>query len=125
MEDFQRETGIELRVVQSPSLQLSVLIMFDKVVIRMAGKGKGVQFQRIHRRQRQQPEVRFRRSQMEQIKGDQVMPEQKVRVSSEVVELRQCRRQVSAAEDQGVIAIRTHRGEGMNAVAPNTDFKVQ
>ena len=73
MEDFQREPGIEFRVVQSPSFKLSVLVVFDEVVIRIARKGEGVQLQRIHRRQPQQPEVRFRCSQMGQIESDQVV----------------------------------------------------
>ena len=125
MEDFQREPGIEFRVVQSPSFELSVLVVFDEVVVRIAGKGEGVQLQRIHRRQLQQPEIRFRRGQMGQIEGDQVVTEQKVRVSSEVVECRQRRGQISTAEDHGLIDIRTHRSEGVDAAIPNTDFKIQ
>ena len=125
MEEIQREPGIELRVVQSPLLKLSVLVVFDEVVIRIARKGEGVQLQRIHRWQLQQPEVRLRRGQMGQIEGDQVVAEQEVRAISEVVECRQRRRQVSTAEDQGLIDIRAHRSEGVDAAVPNTDFKIQ
>ena len=57
-EQLQRETGVELRIVQPPPLELPVLVMLDEVVIGVAGKGEGVEPQRIHpARQLQEPQV--------------------------------------------------------------------
>jgi len=43
-------TGIKLRIVQSASLELAVLVMLDQVVIGIAGKCQGIETQGVHRR---------------------------------------------------------------------------
>ena len=95
------------------------------MVIGIARKGEGVEPQRIHRRQLQQPETRLCCFQMGQIEIDQVVAEQKVRAISEFVELCQCCRQVAIVEDQRLIDIRAYRGEGMNATILLADLKVE
>ena len=91
----------------------------------MRGKARGVEPQRIHRRQLQQPEIGLCCLQMGQIKIDQVVTEQEARAISEFVELCQLRCQVAIVEDQRLINIRAHRGEGMNAAILFADFKVE
>ena len=53
VEDFEREPGVQLGVVDAPPLELSVLIVLDQVVIWVAGKGKGIESEGIDRRQPQ------------------------------------------------------------------------
>ena len=73
--------------------------MLDEVVIGIARKGEGVEPQRIHRRQPQQPKIGLCCFQMGQIEINQVVAEQKVRAISEFVELCQRRCQVATVED--------------------------
>ena len=73
MEEIQREPGIELRIVQTPALELPILVVLHQVVIRIAGKGERIEPQRIHRRHAQEPKVGFRRLDLWEIEGDQVV----------------------------------------------------
>ena len=111
MEEVQREPGIELWIVQSPALELSILVMLDEVVIGIAGEGQRIEPQRIYRRQPQKPKIGFCLGEVREVEDDQVVAQQEVGPIGEVVQLGQCRRQVAAPEDQRLIDIGTHCGE--------------
>ena len=49
-EDFQNKPGVQFGVIYSTSFELAVLIVFDEVVIGIAGKGERVKPQSIYRR---------------------------------------------------------------------------
>ena len=94
-------------------------------MVGIPGKGEGIEPQRIHRRQLQQPKIRLCRSQVRQVVGDQVVSQKEVRASSEIVQFRQCCPQVAASKDQRLIDVRAHRGEGVDAVVLLADLEVQ
>ena len=78
----ERQSRIELRVVELPRLQLPVLVMLDQMVVRVARKGQRVEPQRIDHRQRQEPQPRLGRGQVRGVEGDEVVPEQKAAPSA-------------------------------------------
>ena len=123
--DVQREPGIELGVVHPPALELPVLVVLDQVVIGIARKGEGIEPQRIDGRQPQQPKIGLCRGEMRQVEEDQVVPQQEVGSTRELVQPRQCRCQVAAAKDAPFAGIRAHRGERMDAAVLLADFEVQ
>ena len=124
-EDIQREPGIELRVVQPASLELSVLVVLDQVVIGIAWKGKRIEPQRIHRRQAQEPKIGLRRREMREIEGDQVVPDQKGGSLGQRIKLLQRRRQIPASKDQAASGIGPQCGKGADAAVADADFEVQ
>ena len=124
-EDLQREPGVQLRVVHPPALELPVLVMLDQAVIGVAGKGEGVEPQRIHRRKPQEPEIGVRRGQMRQVEGDQVVAQQAVRADGERIQLRQRRAQRAVVKGEGLAGLRAHRSEGADAAVPAADFEIQ
>ena len=114
-ENLQRKSGIQFRIVDASSLEPAVLIVLDEVVIGMAWKGEWAEAQRIHRRQPQQTQLRLRGSQVGQVEGDQVVPQNEGRLIGELVELEQCFRQSAAGMHQALAAIRAHRAESADA----------
>ena len=127
VEDLQGEAGVELRVVNLTALEQAVLVAFDKVVVGVARKGQGAQLQGIDRRQLQQAQVRLGGSQVRQVEGNEVVPEQDVGAVSQPVEPGQCRGQgqVAAGKDQPLVGVGAHRGEGMDAGVFLADFQVE
>ena len=51
--DLHGESGVQIRVVDAASFELSVLVVLDQVVIRVAREGQGIEHQRIHSRKLQ------------------------------------------------------------------------
>ena len=86
-EDFQRDLGVLFGVVPSPGEQLTVLIVLDQAVIRVARERQGVEPKRVDRRQFQQAQVWIRGSQMLQVEVDEVVPQHEVCAFGQVVEL--------------------------------------
>ena len=72
-EDLQRKTGVELRVVHPPALEPTVLVVFDEVVIGIAGKGERAEHQGVQGRELQQPQTGIGRREVGQVEGDQVV----------------------------------------------------
>ena len=52
-ECLQGEPRVQFRIVQAPALELSVLIVLDQMVIRVAREGQRVEPERVHRWQPQ------------------------------------------------------------------------
>ena len=124
-EKVQRETGIELGIVQAPAFELSVLVVLHQVVIGVSGKSERIESQRVHRRHAQKPEVGLHRLELRKIEGDKVVPEQKGRSLGKRIQLVQCCRQVAALKHQAPARIGAQCGEGANATVPDADFEVQ
>ena len=120
MEEIQREAGIELWIVQAPPLELSILIVLDQVVVGVAGEGKRIEPQRIHRRHAQQPEVGLRSLELREIEGDQVVSEQKCRAVGECIQLRERRRQVAASKVASAANRAGRKGSRSIVAAPST-----
>ena len=125
-QDVQRDSGIELGVVHSPSLELSVLVVLDQVVIRVAREGERIEPQRIDRRELQEPKFGLCRGKMRQVEAEQIVAQKELGASGEIVHSRQRRRQVAATvEYQTLAGIRAHGGEGVNSTVLLADFEVQ
>ena len=92
-EDFQRETGVELRVVRPSGFETAVPIVLDEAVIGIARKGQGAEPQGVHRREVQEPQIGLRRLQVRQVEGDQVVAQHEGGPVGEFVERRKRRRQ--------------------------------
>ena len=90
--DLQGQPGVQFRIVQPPAFELSVLVVLDQVMIRIAGKSQGVETQGIHRRQSEQAQIGFGRGKMRDIEGEQVVTQQESRAFGKIVEPGQRRR---------------------------------
>ncbi len=123
-EELQSQTGVKLGIVHLAASETAVLVVLDKVVIGVAGKGERAQTQGVHHRQLQQVEVRLRRLQMGQIEGDQVVPQHEGRALGEVVQPLQGSGQVAARPDLAAAGVRAHRPERANAAVPG-DLEVE
>ena len=121
-EEVQGKTGVELGIVDPPALESAVLIVFDQVVIRIAGKREGAETQRVHRGQSQQPQVGLRRFEVRQVESDQVVTENERRAFGKLVELREGRRRSTAGIP--LTGIAAHCAKGANAAVFLASLKV-
>ena len=124
-EELQRQTGVDLRVVPVPPLELSVLVVLHQVVVGVAGKGERVEPQCVHGRNAQKSEIGVRRLQVREIEGDQVVSQQKCRPLGQCIQLPQRGHQVAASKHQPPARVGAQCGESMNASVPDPDFEVQ
>ena len=126
-EDLQNQPGIQLGIVAASPPQRPVLVVLDQVVIGVAGKGQGVEAQRVHRGQPQQPQVGIRGPQVGQVEVDEVVVQQEVRAVVQVVQSGQRLGQAAAGAGDGhaLIRIRPHAGQGVDPVVRPADFQVQ
>ena len=60
MKDIQRESRIKLWIIETPTVELAVLVVFDETMVRISRKRQWVQPERIHRWPRQDRQIRFR-----------------------------------------------------------------
>ena len=101
--------------------------MLDEVVIRVAGEGQGIEPERIHRRQMQEPQPGIRGLQMGQVESDQIVAQEEVRAIGKAVQACQCSVQASAcsADSQGLTGIGAYSSDSVDTVVPTADLKVQ
>ena len=124
LEDFQREAGVELRIVQASPLEAGVLVVLDKVVVRIAWEGEGAETKRVDDRETQKPQIGLGCLEVGQIELDQVVPEDEGCRIGETVEPGQGSRQISTVEHDTPAGIRAHPGEGVNSAIFFADFEV-
>ena len=117
-EDVEREPGVELRVVHPPPLELTVLVVLDEVVVGIAGEGERVQPQRVDRGKAKQPEVGLGGGELRQVEEDQVVAQNEPGAVGKVVEVSQRPLEVAAPKHEPLVAVRTYRGERVDAAIP-------
>ena len=125
-EDLQRESGIQLGVVDASASELSVLVVLDKMVIGVPGEGEGIESERVDRRQPQEAQSRIGGLEVRQIEIDQVVAEQELCPIGKVVQLGQRRSQAAPIHRglQGLASVRSYSRKRTDAVVPGADFKV-
>ena len=84
-ENLQDAPGVQLGLVAASPPERTVLAVLHQVVIGIAGKGQGVEAQRVHRRQLQQPQVGIGGAQVGQVEVAEVVPQHEVRAVGQVV----------------------------------------
>ena len=85
--------------------------------IGMAWKREWTEAQRIHRRQRQQTQLRLRGCQVGQIECDQVVSQNEGRLIGELIELQQRFRQSAGRMHQAIAGIRADCAESVDAAS--------
>jgi len=89
--NLQGQTGVQFWIVQLPALELAVLIVFDEMMVRIAGKSQWIEQQSIHHRQFEQAQIGFGRRQVRRVEGDQIVTEQEGAAFGEIVEFGELR----------------------------------
>ena len=127
VEHLQHQPGVQLGIVPASPSQRPVLIVLHQVVIGIAGKGQGIEPERVHHRQVQQLEARVRGPQVGQVEIDQVVAQHEVRAVGQLVQPGQRLAQVAADPRDGhlLTRIRPHAGQGVNPVIRPADLQVQ
>ena len=123
-QDGEDEAGIEFRVAGLPGLELSVLIMLDQAVIRVAGKGERVEPEGVDQRFCKDLQTGTCFAQIGQIVADYVVPEHELGAGGVVVQRTQRGRKVALAINAGVGGCRTDGSEALNPAGVRIDFEV-
>ena len=123
---MQGEPRVLFRVVQALALELSVLIVLDKMVIRVAREGEGVEPERVDSRQSQQAQVGTSGLQMGKVELDQIVAKQEVRALGEVVQLSQRLFEAAARQgkDYGLADVGPYSGERVDTPGLLCDLQV-
>lgn len=126
-EDLQRETCVQLGIVEATPSERPVLVVLHQVVVRISGKVQGGEAQRGHRRQLQEPQVRVGGAQVGQVKVNEVVAQQEVGALGQLVQSGHRLGQAAAAtgEREGYIGVRPHTGHGVDAAVVPADLQVQ
>ena len=124
-EDLQRQSRVQLRIVQLPAPQRAVLVVLYEVVIGVAGKGERAEAEGVHRRQFEQPQIGLLRPQVGQVESDQVVAEDEGGAVGEIIEPLQRRAQAAAGMDLTPAGIRAHRAESMDDAVVLADLQVE
>ena len=127
VEDFQGQAGVELRVVDTAAFELAVLVVFDEVVVGVAGEGQGAELQGVNGRQPEQPQVGLGGLEVRQVEVDEVVAQQEVGAVSQPVESDQCRleTQAVAGKDQPLFGVGPYSRQGVDAGVLLANFEVE
>ena len=101
--------------------------MLDQVVVGVAGEGQGVEAERVHRGQVEQPQPGLGGPQVGEVEVDQVVSQQEVRALGQLVQPGQGLGQVAAhpGDRHRLTRIRTDSGNRVNPVIRPADLQVQ
>ena len=85
-EQLQRNTGVQLGVIDLAAPESAVLVMLDQVVVRITRKGQGAEAEGIHLRKLQQLQAGHGGLEMGDVEGDEIVTQQNVRPLCKVVQ---------------------------------------
>ena len=124
-EHLQRQAGVQLRIVQLPAPERAVLVVLYEMVIGIAGKGERAEAQGVDRGQPEQPQIGFRRPQVGQVEGDQVMAENEGGAVREIIKPLKRRAQAATRINQATAGVCPHRAESMDDSVVLADLQVE
>ena len=125
IEKFERNAGIELRVIQPAAKQAAVPVVLDEPMVWVAWKGKRVQPQSIYGRQREKREALVRRGKMGEVVINDVVADEEISAAAIAVQGTKRSGEIATGMDQRRLVTATRGSEGEQATGTWVDLQVE
>ena len=124
-EQLQRQLRILQGVIAMTALQLTILIVFDQMVVRIARKGQRVQSERIDGGLLVQTQIGARRHEVRQIEFHHVVSQQECGWVGKGVELVQRRVEIALAKGERLAAVAAYCAELVDTMVGLANLKIE
>ena len=128
-QQVQRQSRIQLRIIDLTAHQSTVPVVLYQVVIGIGGESEWTEPQGIHGWHAQHPESGCRRPQVFEIKMDQIVADKAVALRCKLIELLQCGGQSGGAQTffpkrQCCAGLLIDGGQRIYSLAPFSNFQI-